>query len=195
VTRIPLARLGLAALLAAVLLAVAGAPAWAHGDKAYTLVREAIALMVNKPSAHDAILDKINDALQAKDKSNVDMPLVAQAKDAFLAGDGHKAQALLEQSIGAQVHTSTAEPMPINTPPPSPGASSEPMPPMAEASASPAAAMADLPGRGSLGGGDWVLIVVSLLVGVGGILLAARLRPHLSRHLAARPADGTETAR
>ncbi len=44
---------GLTALVAALLLAVAPSPAWAHGDeesqRAYDLVRQAIALIVNTP--------------------------------------------------------------------------------------------------------------------------------------------------
>ncbi len=194
-TRTPIRRLGLAALLTAVLLALAGSPAWAHGPKAYTLVREAIALMVNSPNDHAAILAKIDAALRAEDKSGVQIPLVLQARSAFEAGDVHQAQRLLEQSIGAQVHTAPAEPVPINTPPPSPSTSPSPAAsagmPMPEASGSPTGLAADLPGRRGLTGGDWTVMVISLLVVLAGIVLAATMRPHLPRHLA----GDTETAR
>lgn len=187
-TRNATARLCVAALLTGVLLTLASAPAWAHGDKAFNLVREAIALMVNRPGDHDAIANKINAALKAEDTTNVQMPLVRQAKDAFAAGDVHQAQRLLEQSIGAQIHTTVTDPVPINTPPPaaSPGTS-----PTARASASPDLAMADMPGRRGLNSGDWVLIVISLAVGLSGVAWAARLRPHLPRH----PADDAKPAR
>jgi hypothetical protein len=42
-----------------------------------------------------------------------------------------------------------------------------------------------IPGRAALSGGDWVLIVVSILAGAAGVLLAIRPRPHESERQAA----------
>ena len=39
------------------------------------------------------------------------------------------------------------------------------------------AAVQAMPGRGSLSGGDWVMLGLSVLVGVAGIVAAAMLRP------------------
>ena len=42
--------------------------------------------------------------------------------------------------------------------------------------------MEAMPGRGGLGGGDWVMLGLSAVVGVVGIVAAAVLRPrHLPR--------------
>ncbi len=51
------------------------------------------------------------------------------------------------------------------------------------------AAVEAMPGRGSLNGGDWVMLGLSVLVGVVGIVAAALLRP---RHL---PRPGPAPAR
>jgi hypothetical protein len=170
-TRNATARLGLAALLATVLLTLANSAAWAHEDedkeRAFNLIRQAIALIVNTPGNHHAIEDKIDDALKAEDTSDVQLPLVQQAMDALEADDVHQARRLLEQSIGARVHTSNADPVPIGD-----------HPPLAGAETGTLATVEGMPGRHGLTGGDWVMLVVSLAVGLGGIAWAFRLRPH-----------------
>jgi hypothetical protein len=175
--RIPAAA-GLTALVAALLLAAAPAPAWAHGDEesmpAYDLVRQAIALIVNTPDDHEAIEDKVNDALEAEDTSQVKLPLVEQAKEAFEADDMHQVRSKLEAAIGARVHTGDAEPVPIGEPAPVTGEETGTV-----------AAIDALPGRGGLTGGDWVLIAVSALVGLIGIALSVWVRPRVHRPHAA----------
>ncbi len=169
---------GLTALVAALLLAVAPSPAWAHGDeesqRAYDLVRQAIALIVNTPGNHEAIEDKVNDALEAKDTSQVKLPLVEQAKQALEADDMHQVRARLEAAIGARVHTGNADPVPIGEPAPVTGEETGTV-----------AAVDALPGRNALTGGDWVLVAVSALVGLVGIAASVRLRPHVPRPHAA----------
>ena len=140
-------------VLMALLLVITPARAWAdeNGDRAYDLVRQAIALIVNTPADVDAISDKIDAALSAKDQSQVQIPLVQQAKDALARGNLHRVRALLEKSIGARGSGRIA-------------------------------AVEAMPGRGSLSGGDWVMLGLSVLVGVVGIVAAAVLRPrHLPR--------------
>jgi hypothetical protein len=61
-TRKATARLGLAAPFATVLLTRANSAAWAHEgeykERAFNLIRQAIALIVNTPDDHHAIEDK-----------------------------------------------------------------------------------------------------------------------------------------
>lgn len=142
-------------VLMALLLVITPAGVWADGDegteRAYDLVRQAIALIVDTPADVDAITDKIGDALSAKDQSQVQIALVQRAKDALARGNLHRARALLEKSIGARGGGRTA-------------------------------AVEAMPGRGSLSGGDWVMLGLSVLVGVVGIVAAVVLRPrHLPR--------------
>lgn len=160
-------------LLTAVLLTVSPMSAWAqHEDgehaRAYDLVRQAIALIVNTPGDHEAIEHKIDDALAAEDTSQVNLPLVEQAMEAMEAEDMHEARRQLEASIGARVHTGRSDPVPIGSPAPVTG----------EATGTVAAVDA-IPGRPGLTSGDWILLAVSALAGLAGVVLSARLRPHL----------------
>ncbi len=168
------ARLIAAAVLAVAVLLVS-TPAQGHdgdeSDRAFDLVRQAIALIVNTPNDHDAIADKVNDALDAKDTDNVQLPLVQQAKTALDADDMHQVRTLLEQSIGARVHTGAVDPVAIGNPPPATGADTGTL-----------AAVDAIPGRHGLNGGDWVLLIISVVVGLAGMALAFRLRPQLSAH-------------
>jgi hypothetical protein len=176
-------RLRVSAVLAVLLLAVVPGTAWAHGpeetNSAYDLVREAITLIVNTPDDMDSITDKINDAIEATDSSNVQIPLVQQAKQAAEGGDMHQVRTLLEQSIGARVHTEAAEPVPIGQPAPAP-APTPAAAPATDADKGKVAVLDPMPGRGELSGGDWVMLAISILVGLVGIALSLRLRP---RHL------------
>jgi len=105
-------------------------------ERAYDLVRQNIALIVDTPADVDAIPDKIGDARSARDQSQVQIALVRQAKDAPARGNLHRMRALLEKSIGARGSGRTA-------------------------------AVEAMPGRGSLSGGDWVMLGLSILVGGG----------------------------
>ena len=106
--------LAFGALVAFVVVAAAG-PAAAHegeeGTEAFQFVRQAIALIVNTPDDHEAIADKINDAIEAPDDHGVDIALVEQAQAALDAEDPHQTRTLLEQSIGAAPHLGAADPV------------------------------------------------------------------------------------
>jgi hypothetical protein len=162
----------LAAVVAALTLALVPGTAWAHGpdetERAYDLVRQAIALIVNTPDDMDGIADKVNDAIEAEDSSGVQITVVKQAEGAMEAGDLHQTRALLEKSIGARVHTDASEPVPIG------------QPAAVGADTGTVAAVDAMPGRGDIAGSDWIMLALSVLVGVGGIALSIRLRP---RHL------------
>ena len=164
----------LCALVVLVLIGLAPPGAWADdGDDAadaFTLVRQAIALIVNTPGDETAIDDKVDDALAADDTHNVDLALVSRAKDILAAGDLHQARGLLEQSIGARVHTSTADPVPIGRPAPVTGEQTGTL-----------AAIDAMPGRQGLTAADWTLLAICLVTAAFGLVLSARLRSHLPR--------------
>jgi len=167
-----IAAVTLVAAIGAVLLAVAPAAAVAHGDDepttALALVRQAIALIVNTPDDTDMVADKINDAMESDDTSGVQIALVEKAKAELAAGDLHQTRALLEQAIGARVHTGAADPVVIGqVPPPATGAETGTL-----------AAIDALPGRGGLHGGEWTLLALSALIAVAGVGLSFRLHPH-----------------
>jgi hypothetical protein len=163
----------LATGLAITLLAFVPVPAWAHGDednpRAFDLVRQAIALIVNLPTHTDEIEDKIKDAAESEDTSDVQVPLVEQAMEALDAGDLHRTRALLEQSIGARVHTGDADPVVIGkVPPPTTGEETGTL-----------AAIDALPGRHGLQSDDWALLAISIALAAAGIALSFTLRPHI----------------
>lgn len=103
------------AIVAAVLAGAAPARAnEADGStRAADLVRQAIAIVVNKPGGLAGARERIADTREAKDRSGVDVSLLEQADGALAAGDVHQGRALLEQAIGARPHTGGAEPAPI----------------------------------------------------------------------------------
>ena len=86
------------------LLAVSATAAGAHGDEENTpasdLVRIAIAVLEVHPAPGAAVEDKIIDAQEATDKSDVDIALVKQAGEALARGDIAATKRLLEQSLG-----------------------------------------------------------------------------------------------
>lgn len=115
---------------ALVALIVVAAPGLAHEEKklpARTLVQQAIALMRTQPEQEAAILDKIHDALEAKDSTGVDLAMVEEADEIFESGDLHEAWDLLEEAIGAAPHRVVASPNPEPRMP-VPTASPMPMP-------------------------------------------------------------------
>src|SRR5262245_37545018 len=119
-------RAGVPALITATVVALAPTAAWAHGGdenrSAYDSVRQAIALIVNTPGNHEAIDDKIGDALESDDTDRVNLDLVKQAQAAMDREDDHATRRLLEAAIGARVHTGNADPVPIGEPAPLNGA-------------------------------------------------------------------------
>jgi hypothetical protein len=171
-TRIGL-RAGVPALIAAAVVALAPAAAWAHGGdentSAYDSVRQAIALIVNSPGNHEAIDDKIGDALGSDDTDRVNLDLVKQAQAAMDREDEHATRRLLEAAIGARVHTGNADPVPIGEPAPLTGAATGTV-----------AAVDAMPGRYGLTAAAWTTLAVSLLIGAAGAALAFQLRPRSS---------------
>jgi hypothetical protein len=162
-------------------------PAWAHGgdesDEAGVLVRQAIALLVNTPGNKMAIEDKINDATDAKHSEGVDIALVTRAKSAFAQGDQHRARALLEVSIGARPHLSSALPKDIRVAPAKPGSV------MAGVNLAtgdqPGGGLADDPlvAKRHLDGRTTTMLILSLASIAFGAWLAIRYRPIRTSHL------------
>ena len=200
-TRVRFARSLVVATAAALVTLWGMGPAPAHeddevGGTAGDLVRQAIALIVNRPDDVETIRDKIDDAAKADDTSGVDLAVVGRALGAFDSGDLHQTRALLEQSIGAQPHVDVgaAEPPPIRetTPTTAPpmgmpeGSTSGASPTMTIAPPMTMATGAE-PGteliaepldvRPHLDGEDWVLLATSIAVGLVGVWLGLRHRP------------------
>ncbi len=100
----------------AVIAALAG-PAAAHEGEATVAavddVRQAIAVIVNKPTDMETIEDKIGDASKSGDNDGVDMALVQQAKDAFEGDDMMKVRDLLQRAIGASPDLTGTDVRPI----------------------------------------------------------------------------------
>jgi len=85
-------------MFAVLILGLVPGNASAHGgddsNQSLVLVRQAIALIVNTPDDTATIADKVKDALNAEDKSNVDLSLVQQAKDMLAALQTDTSEAL-----------------------------------------------------------------------------------------------------
>ena len=154
----------------------ASSPAMAHGgkdsDQALVLVLQAIGYIVNKPGGMDDITDKVNDALDAPKKEGVDMAQVQAAKEALDKGDMDQARTLLQQSLkSAPMEAATGEDTGTTV------------------------VHDGLSTQGKLAGGDWVLLVLSVLALVLGVWLALRYRPAESvgalRRQLARPRGPT----
>jgi hypothetical protein len=181
-TALTCTRFWLVAALTAGLLALTPAAAWAHGEgesnMAFDLVRQAIALIVNTPDDTMAIEDKVDDALHAEDKSDVKMPPVERAMEVLDGGDLDQTRLLLEVAIGARAGTNSSEPVRLGTAPPVTGEQTGTL-----------AATDPMPGRGGLNGGDWVLLVASVFVGLVGAAAAFWLRPATAPTAAGRRGD------
>jgi hypothetical protein len=175
-----LARALMLVLIATLCGLIAPSAARAHGegdsDESLVLVRQAIAYIVNKPGDDADVEDKINDALEAPMKDGVDLSLVSRAKQALMDGDMRKVRNLLQAAIGARPYTGTNDPVQIGHVPPA----------LTGEDTGTLAALDALPGRHGLDGGDWALLIISLVVGAAGLALAIRLRPHLP-HQPTRP--------
>lgn len=172
----------LPAVLSGVILLVAllSAPmAWAHGDgetkEGYQLVQQALGYLAENSGSEGVAqaLEKVDDALSTTDQKGVDIAKLQGAKAALDAGKVPQARTALEQSIIQalrQLKPATGEETGTTTVPDA------------------------LPGRGALGGSDWILLAIFLLVaGLGGVL-AWRFRPHDNLgHLRAQLGTGSDT--
>lgn len=92
----------LALIAAAAWLMLMVGPAWAHAGEANVPAKESLAtamsLLQVQPDMTEMIADKIKDGLDSSDTSGVDLNLVAQAQQAFEAGNNADALALLAQA-------------------------------------------------------------------------------------------------
>lgn len=151
--------------------------AWAHGDgeetqEGYLLVQQALGYLAHDGAdGTDAALEKLDDTLATTDQEGVDVSLVEQAQAALQSGDVAQGQELLQESITEAVSD---------------------LPPAVGSETGTTVIPSDLPGRGALGGPDWVFLGLSVLLLVVGAWLAVRLRPadtvrSLQAHLRGAP--------
>lgn len=181
---------GRAAVLGVLLALLVSAPARAHeGEadiRAADAVRQAIAYLVNDPGDMDLVADKVADALEAEDRSSVDVALVTQARTALRRNDLPAVRALLERSIGAVPDLSGTDVQPILRVP-----EGEPGVRLATGEQTGTDVVVDpLPGRGGLTGTDWTILGLAAVLAVAGATLAARWRPPDSVRALRRRATG-----
>lgn len=162
---------GLVVLVASLLgvLAWAG-PAAAHEGEAASAaiddVRQAIAVIVNKPTDMDTIEDKIGDALESEDKEGVNVALVQQAKDTLESNDMMKVRDLLQTAIGARPDLSGTDVRPILHVP------------LVTGEETGTTVVTDaLPGRAGVTGTDITLLVLAGGLALAGLVLSVRWRP------------------
>ena len=143
----------------------------AHGaddtsNRSADYVRQCITYMVSTADL-DMAHDKMHDAMDASDRSGVDIQDVELAHDAFHAGDMHHAQAYLEASIGVQPHISGVTPATVSTDA------------MAAVGAEPGTVFIDQPldGVRTLSGVNLAALLLSILALVSGVVIALRTRP------------------
>ncbi|MGW2520354.1 hypothetical protein ACWC09_25695 [Streptomyces sp. NPDC001617] len=167
-------------LLTAGLFSFSGTAAFAHGgeesDRAFDLVGQGIAYRVTRPHDSMDIHDKINNSLEAKDTSHVDLAYVRQPRKAFKSGD-----------LTATASCWSGPSAPAWPPPRRPGPDQQPT--SDHRTETGTLVVADpLPGRGALHAGDWGLPAASVAAGVAGIAVAIRIRPHHTHRIS--DADG-----
>ncbi len=156
------------------LLAVWGSasPAWAHGSgettEGYLLVQQALGHLAHDTSSPGVALamEKVGDALKTKDQVGVDVAVLRQARADLEGGKVAQGRTQLTESISealAQLPPATGEET---------GTTKVP---------------SALAARAALSGGDWMLLLVSVLLMGLGSGLAWRFRPRDSlRHLRAQ---------
>ncbi|MDP4014516.1 MAG: hypothetical protein U0990_07955 [Candidatus Nanopelagicales bacterium] len=129
----------------------------AESGESRDLVIDALAHLANdRPGHFEAIAEKIEDALEAPDKSGVDLTKVAEAEEALEAGDMVAVRALLQSSIA-----------PITEP-------------VVGDETGTTAMLDSLSGRTEWGGAAAALAALSAAAIVAGLLLAYRWRPRKS---------------
>lgn len=160
-------------------------PASAHGgeegvQEGYVFVQQALGHLAADPGPTGvaAAEAKVQEMLSGPDQDGVDVALVDQAQQALTAGRPAVAQQALQESIAEAV--------------------SELDPAFGEQTGTTVVGE-PLAGRGSLGGTDWTLGGLSLLLLAVGVGLAVWFRPaenmaQLRRRLNATPATGTDAS-
>lgn len=155
------------ALFAAFILtpATLASSAQAHGDhesqEGYLLVQQALAHLAHG-TGHDALdsaIEKVRDAVDAKDQEDVDVAEVRRGMSALEAGRVDEARTLLQDAIaGAFVGRPLATGYDTGT----------------------SVVAPTLEGRGPLGAADWLVSAVCACVAAVGVWLSVRFRPHES---------------
>ncbi len=125
----------------------------------YVLVQQALGHLAHDTTDEGIMLavEKVDDALATDDKEGVDVNQLEQAMTALEAGQVPQARALLQGSIEQAV--------------------SDLEPAVGEETGTTVVLM-PLPGREGLTGGDWILLVTSLLLVLAGVALSWHFRPH-----------------
>lgn len=155
-------RLAVIALLAFAPITVASA-AHAHGEgetqEGYLLVQQALGYLADDSGPHgaDLAMEKINDALETDDQEGVSVGELKQGMDALEAGQVDRARTLFEHSITAAL-------------------ADRPLATGYETGTGVVAAQ--LPGRGPLHRGDWLVLALSAGLSALGVWMAVRFRPH-----------------
>ena len=138
-----------------------GQPTWAHGGdpstEGYVIIQQALSYLVNdsSPVGTENAMVKVDEALAADDQDGVDVAEVQEARSALAAGDTVAARTLLQDSIAeaiADLKPAVGEETGTTTV----------MPPFTQ-------------GPRTLT--DWVFLVLSILVALGGAILALLFRP------------------
>jgi len=145
--------------------ATAAADGGDEGTEASLFVQQAVALIANTPDAHDAIDDKISDAIEAPDQHGVDITLVEQAGIALEADDVHLARSLLEESIGARLHLDASDPVSID----------EHLEEANEEGPATAPFLDPLDTSRDVSGGDWAMMGVAIVLILAGAATARRV--------------------
>lgn len=136
----------------------------------YLLVQQALGHLAHDTSSEgiEIAMEKTDDALSTKDQEGVDVPELQKAMAALQAGQVEQGRALLQHSIS--------------------GAVAQLKPAIGEETGT-KLVLSPLPGRGSLAGGDWGSLVVSVLALLLGVGLAWRFRPQDNVHELRRRLD------
>ncbi len=180
-------RVGL--LTAVALLAVLALPSPAQANEEETeeanlLVLQSISLIAND-NEPETIAERLTDALEAPDKSGVDLAKVQQAltlvEESGTSGDSAEriaeARTLLGEAIDIRAATGYGEI-------PGPGEVGEDTAPYAQGAQSGTTVVLDAlrPARGVADGGDAVLLAAGIAMLLAGLYLSRRWRPHDSIH-------------
>jgi len=165
-------------LLLACVMALGGAlsasSAWAdepgETTEGYLLVQQALGHLAHDTTSGGIAfaMEKTDDALSTEDQEGVDVAELQEAMAALEAGQAEQGRALLQRSIS--------------------GAISQLEPATGEETGT-TVVLSPLPGRGSLTGGEWAFLAISLLLVFLGVGLAWRFRPQDNVHQLRRRLD------
>ena len=171
--------------MTAVLLGPAGAASAAEGhgeesDVASVLVLQSISIIANDGTL-EAAAEKLEDALEARDKEGTDLGKVEEALEVLEgAADSPDAGAAMAEARTILESATEVRPATGYGEMPEPGMVGEGEAPYATGADTGTAVVLDpvSPERGIGDGGDAVLIVLSVISVLAGLYLARRWRPH-----------------